>query len=233
MLIPPRDRDVLRKTRVRGEKLRNLFLKIAFVAASLCGTAAGVASADQPPLAEVPVILGHGNFFLIDPSTGRIPVAANLTALFPLPSGSFKLTRFGLFHWTGTLPTGGAGCAARITGVSGALDRRVVRSGAKIKILGTSVHPVAAGRVEVSFEGPATVPVSSQWFVLRASKVKHHPLSAVAVMRLPDSIAPELSQRYLYFSLQAHSSCNRTDPAALARYLRTVAAGFSARVGSA
>jgi hypothetical protein len=234
MLIPPRDRDVLGKTRPDGEKLRNLFLKIAVVLAALFALNASAAPAADEQLTEVPVILGHGKFFLIDPSTGHIPVAANLTALVPLPpAGNFKLTRFGLFHWTGTLPTGGAGCPARITGVSGALDQRVVRSGRKIKILGTLIHPVAAGRKELTFQGADSVPVTSQWFVVRASKIRHHPLAAVAAMRLPASIVPELSQRYLYFSVQVYSSCNRTHPGALARYLRTVATGFSARVGSA
>lgn len=218
--------------------MRNLFLKIAVVPALLftlaIGAATGSAQTTAQPLTPVPVILGHGNFFLIDPSTGKIPVAANLTALFPLPAGGrFKLTRLGIFHWSGTLPTGGAGCAARITGVGGALDRRVIRSRGKIRILGTLVHPVFAGRTELTFEGAGSVPVSSQWFVLRASKVRRHPLGAVAVMRLPAGIAPELSQRYLYFSLQAQSSCNRTQPAALARYLRGVARSFSAKVGSA
>jgi hypothetical protein len=211
--------------------LRNLFLKIGVAVVLLCAVAAGGASADDQALTEVPVILGHGNFFLIDPSTGRIPVAADLTALMPLPGGGqFKQTRFGLFHWTGTLPTGGAGCRARITGVAGALDQRVVRSGGEVRILGTRVHPLAAGRTQVAFQGAESVPVTSQWFVIRASKVRRHPLSAVAVMRLPASIVPELSQRYLYFSLQAQSSCNRTHPAALVRYLRGVATRFSARV---
>jgi hypothetical protein len=236
MLIPPRDRDVLGKTRTDGGKLRNLFLKIASVPTLLLalaiGAATGTAQTPGQPLTPVPVILGHGNFFLIDPSTGRIPVAANLTGLVPLPDGGrFKLTRFGIFHWTGTLPTGGPGCAARMTGVSGALDRRVIRSRGKIRILGTLVHPVFAGRTRLTFEGARSVPVSSQWFVLRASKVRRHPLAAVAVMRLPAGIAPELSQRYLYFSLQAQSSCNRTHPGALARYMRGVATAFSARVG--
>jgi hypothetical protein len=215
--------------------LRNLFLKIASVPALLSaltiGAPPGAAQTAGGQLAEVPVILGHGNFFLIDPSTGRIPVAANLTALFPLPEGGkFRQTRLGVFHWTGTLPTGGTGCRARITGVSGALDRRVVRSRGRIWILGRRVHPVASGSTQLTFEGAGSVPVRSQWFVLRASQVRSHPLSAVAVMRLPASIVPELSQRYLYFSQQAHSSCNRTHPRALARYLRTVAGRFGARV---
>lgn len=211
--------------------MRNLYLKIAVVPAVVFALVAGAASAEDQKLTEVPVILGHGNFFLIDPSTGRIPVAANLTGLVPLPTGgTFEQGRLGLFHWTGTLPTGGAGCRVRITGVSGALDQRVVRSHGKIKILGRRVRPVASGSRHLTFEGAPSVPITSQWFVLRASQVRHHPLSAVAVMRLPVSIAPELSQRYLYFSMQAQSSCNRTHPAALARYLRGVATGFSARV---
>jgi hypothetical protein len=216
--------------------LRNLFLKIGLAPALLCalaiGAPAGSAQSAGGQLMEVPVILGHGNFFLVDPSTGRIPVAANLSALVPLPAaGRFRQTALGFFHWTGTLPTGGAGCRARILGVSGALDQRVVRSHGKVKLLGRRVQPVASGTTPVTFEGAPTVPVRSQWFVLRASQVRGHPLSAVAVMRLPASIVPELSQRYLYFSVQAQSNCNRTRPRALARYLRTVATGFGARVG--
>src|SRR5436190_7958356 len=101
MLIPPRDRDVLRKTPPDGGKLRNLFLKIAVVAALLGAATIGTASADDQQLTEVPVILGHGNFFLIDPSTGGIPVAANLSGLVPLPAGGrLKDGGVGIFNWT-------------------------------------------------------------------------------------------------------------------------------------